>query len=228
MTEITYHLAEIRERVATILTRSGRAADDAMILAVSKGQSAAAVRAAAAAGQRDFGESYVREALAKMDELAELSLRWHFVGRIQANKTRPIAERFQWVHTLDREKVAIRLDGQRPAQAPRLKVLIQVDLAGEAQKGGVPEAGVADLARAVLELPRLELAGLMTIPPLTDDHARTGALYGRLRELRERLAQSGIAAPALSMGMSGDYELALAQGSTCVRVGTAIFGPRAA
>ncbi len=211
-----------------MLTRSGRAADDAMILAVSKGQSAAAVRAAAAAGQRDFGESYVREALAKMDELAGLGLRWHFVGRIQANKTRPIAERFQWVHTLDREKIAIRLDSQRPAQAPRLKVLIQVDLAGEAQKGGVPEAGVADLARAVLELPRLELAGLMSIPPLTDDGARTSALYGRLRELRERLAQSGIAAPALSMGMSGDYELALAQGSTCVRVGTAIFGPRAA
>lgn len=228
MTEITYHLAEIRERVATMLTRSGRAANDAMILAVSKGQSAAAVRAAAAAGQRDFGESYVREALAKMDELAGLGLRWHFVGRIQANKTRPIAERFQWVHTLDREKIAIRLDGQRPAQAPPLKVLIQVDLAGEAQKGGVPEAGAADLARAVLELPRLELAGLMSIPPLTDDRAHTSALYGRLRALRERLAQSGIAAPELSMGMSGDYELALAQGSTCVRVGTAIFGPRAA
>lgn len=226
MTEITDHLAEIRERVATILASAGRAADDAMIVAVSKGQRADAIRAAAAAGQRDFGESYVREALAKMDELADTALTWHFIGRIQANKTRSIAERFQWVHTLDREKIAVRLDAQRPAYAPPLKVLIQVDQAGEPQKGGVAESAVAALARVVLDLPRLELTGLMSIPPATDDPARTASWFRRLRELSDELGAAGIATPVLSMGMSGDYEVALEQGSSCIRVGTAIFGPR--
>lgn len=228
MTEITDHLAEIRERVAGALARARRPADAAMILAVSKGQPAAAIRAAAAAGQRDFGESYVGEALAKMREVADPALRWHFIGRIQSNKTRPIAERFQWVHTLDREKIAVRLDGQRPPEAPPLKVLIQVDQAGEPQKGGVPEPDVLALARAVLELPRLELCGLMTIPPLTDEPERARPLFRRLRELRDRLAEAGVSAPMLSMGMSGDYEIALAEGSDCVRLGTAVFGPRAA
>lgn len=226
MIEITDHLPEIRERVATLLAQSGRAPDDAMILAVSKGHDAAAVRAAAAAGQRDFGESYVREALEKMDALADLDLVWHFVGRIQANKTRAIAERFQWVHTLDREKVATRLSDQRPPDLPALKVLIQVDQAGEPQKGGVPVERVADLARAVLELPRLELAGLMSIPPLTEDRERTRTLFAELRKLRETLAAEGVAAPLLSMGMSADYDLAITEGSGCVRIGTAIFGPR--
>lgn len=228
MTEITYDLAEIRERVATALARCGRAADEAMILAVSKGQPAAAIRAAARAGQRDFGENYVDEALGKMEALADLNLTWHFIGRLQANKTRPVAERFHWMHTLDREKIARRLAEQRPAEAPPLKVLIQVDQAGEPQKGGVPETGVAALARAVLELPRLELAGLMTIPPFPDDRERTAAYFVRLAELREQLSGQGIEAPLLSMGMSGDYELALAAGSNCVRLGTAIFGPRGA
>lgn len=199
-----------------------------MILAVSKGQRVDALRAAAAAGQRDFGESYVREALEKMDALADLHLSWHFIGRIQANKTRPIAECFHWVHTLDREKIAARLDTQRPAGAPPLKVLIQVDQAGEPQKGGVPEADVAGLARAVLELPRLELAGLMSIPPLSADPEQTRPLFRRLRALREQLADAGIAAPMLSMGMSADYGPALAEGSNCVRIGTAIFGTRPA
>lgn len=211
-----------------MLARAGRPDDDAMILAVSKGQNVGAIRAAAAAGQRDFGESYVQEALAKMDELADRALRWHFIGRIQANKTRPVAERFHYVHTLDREKIAARLDRQRPAGAPPLKVLIQVDQAGELQKGGVPEAGVAALARTVLSLPRLELAGLMTIPPLTRDTERTAELFQRLAALRGELAGAGIDAPMLSMGMSADWEIALAAGSTCIRVGTAIFGARAA
>lgn len=218
----------MRKRVATAVASSGRAEDDVAILAVSKGHGAAAIRAAAEAGQRDFGESYLGEALAKMDELAELDLRWHFVGRIQANKTRAIAERFQWVHTLDREKVARRLDGQRPAGAPPLKTLIQVDQAGEPQKGGVPEARVAELAGAVRALPRLELAGLMSIPPRSDDPDATSAYFRRLRALRDELADAGLAAPMLSMGMSGDYELAIAEGSSCIRIGTAIFGPRAA
>lgn len=218
----------MRARVATAITRSGRAEDDVLLLAVSKGHAAAAVRAAAEAGQRDFGESYIGEALAKMDELPGLDLRWHFVGRIQANKTRAIAERFQWVHTLDREKIARRLDGQRPVGAAPLKVLIQVDQAGEPQKGGVPEADVSELARAVRALPRLELAGLMTIPPRSDDPEVTGAYFRRLRSLRDELADAGLTAPMLSMGMSGDYELAIAAGSSCIRIGTAIFGPRGA
>lgn len=228
MTEITYHLAEIRARVAAVLTRSGRADDDALILAVSKGQRADAIRAAAAAGQRDFGESYVREARGKMAELADLPLSWHFIGRIQANKTRPIAEHFHWVHTLDREKIAVRLDAQRPAAARPLNVLIQVDLAREPQKGGVPEAEVAALARVVSALPRLELAGLMCIPPASADPEQARPLFRRLRALRGQLAEAGLAAPMLSMGMSADYEIALAEGSSCVRIGTAIFGARSA
>lgn len=227
MTEITDHLAEIRERVATALARSGRGGDDVLILAVSKGHAAAAIRAAADAGQRDFGESYVGEALPKMDELADLDLRWHFIGRIQANKTRAIAERFDYVHTLDREKIARRLDSRRPAAAAPLKALIQVDQAGEPQKGGVPEADVAELARTVLALPRLELAGLMSLPPLSKEPTATAAYFRRLHALRSELAATGVAAPMLSMGMSADFELALAEGSGCIRIGTAIFGPRA-
>jgi pyridoxal phosphate enzyme (YggS family) len=219
-------LADIRERVARAARAAQRNAEDITIVAVSKEQSAAAILAAADAGQIDFGESYVQEALPKMQSSAHLGLSWHFIGRLQANKTRAIAEHFRWVHTVDRQKIAARLSEQRPYFAAPLNVLIQVNQTGEPQKGGVAEAHVAALARSVASLPRLALRGLMTIPPADSTPEQTRALYARLAALHARLAGEGISMDALSMGMSADFEIAIAEGSTCVRIGTAIFGRR--
>ncbi len=197
-----------------------------MILAVSKQQSADAVEAAWQAGQRHFAENYLQEALAKMDRLGRLDIEWHFVGRIQSNKTRPIAERFDWVHTVDRARIAVRLNDQRPASLPPLNVLIQVKQAGETQKAGVAPPAVEALARLIVAQPRLRLAGLMTLPPVAEPPEGNAAYFHELCNLRERLAARGIAMDALSMGMSADFETAIACGSTCVRIGTAIFGVR--
>jgi pyridoxal phosphate enzyme (YggS family) len=216
-------LAEIVERVARAARRANRDATSVTIVAVSKQQPAAAIREAFAAGQRHFGESYAQEALPKIATLHDLDISWHFIGAIQANKTKTIAEHFQWVHTVDRTKIAARLNEQRPFHAPPLNVLIQVNLAGEAQKAGAAEEQVAELARAIAKMPRLRLRGLMTLPPRADD---ADAWFRRLAELRERLASEGIEMDTLSMGMSGDFEAAIAAGSTCVRIGTAIFGER--
>ena len=226
MTQITDHLAETLERIANALASAERGRDEAMLLAVSKQQPAAAIEAAYLAGQRHFGESFVQEALPKMDRLAAREIEWHFIGRIQSNKTRAIAERFQWVHTVDRAKIAKRLNDQRPHLAPRLKTLIQVDLAGEPQKGGVAEAALPELAAFVAAQPRLELKGLMTIPPADDSPARKRGRFEQLAELRNELDARGLHLDTLSMGMSADFELAIAAGSTCVRIGTGIFGPR--
>ncbi|HLF10208.1 MAG TPA: YggS family pyridoxal phosphate-dependent enzyme [Gammaproteobacteria bacterium] len=228
MTQITDHLADIRERVARAAQQAGRATDSVMIVAVSKQQSAQTIMAAFHAGQKHFGESYVQEAIPKMDALEKLNLTWHFIGRMQANKTRAVAERFQWVHTVDRDRIAARLSEQRPYFAPPLNVLIQVNLGAEPQKGGVSEAEAAALAQTIQALPRLTLRGLMTIPPQLSTAAETQSLFRRLAALRVHLAAGGIAMDTLSMGMSVDFESAIAAGSTCVRIGTAIFGPRAA
>jgi pyridoxal phosphate enzyme (YggS family) len=228
VTQITEHLADIRARVVHASRQSARSADSVVIVAVSKQQSADAVLTAVSAGQKDFGESYIQEAIPKMDSLANLNLTWHFIGKLQANKTRVIAERFQWVHTVDREKIAVRLNEQRPYFAPPLNVLIQVNQTAESQKGGVAESEVAGLAQAIRGLPRLALRGLMTIPPADGTASDTLALFTRLAQLRARLAVDGIAMDTLSMGMSADFESAIAAGSTCVRIGTAIFGPRPA
>jgi pyridoxal phosphate enzyme (YggS family) len=214
-------LADIVERVARAARRA-RGSSDVTIVAVSKAQPASAISAAFHAGQAHFGESYVQEAVDKMDELAGLAITWHFIGRVQANKTRTIAERFDWVHTVDREKTALRLSEQRPRTAPPLNVLIQVNLANEPQKGGVAAADVAALARAIRVLPRLALRGLMTLPP----QQSSAAWFNDLKALHDRLAADGVELDTLSMGMSGDFELAIAAGSNCVRIGTAIFGPR--
>lgn len=222
MTQITDHLAEIRDRVAHA-TRSANRTDSVTIIAVSKGQSAAAIEAAYRAGQRDFGESYVQEALSKIAALAGLDVVWHFVGRLQANKTRAVAESFAWVHTLDREKLAVRLDEQRPHYAAPLNVLIQVNLGREEQKAGVAESEVHALAQAVLRLPRLRLRGLMALPP---QHGDPGEWFRRLAALQAHLRAEGFALDTLSMGMSADFEAAIAAGATCVRIGTAIFGAR--
>ena len=220
-------LAAVRERIADAARRAGRDPASVCLLAVSKQHPAALVRAAYAAGQRDFGENYVQEGATKVDELGDLAdARWHFIGQLQANKTREVAERFSWVHTVDRERVAARLSAQRPHHALPLQVLLQVRLAEEPGKGGVAPEGVAALATIVESMPRLRLRGLMCIPPPArslDDQRRP---FRRLRELLERLNASGHQLDTLSMGMSDDLEAAVAEGATIVRVGTAIFGNR--
>jgi hypothetical protein len=226
VTQITDHLADIRGRVSRALDRVGRNHDDVMIVAVSKQQSVERIAAAHRAGQIHFGESYVQEALPKMDALRELPIVWHYIGPVQGNKTRPIAERFQWVHSVDRAKVAERLSAQRPYHAPPLNVLLQVNLGAEPQKFGARSEEVADLAALIRTLPRLVLRGLMGIPPADASRENATRYFDALRALRLELAGGGIVTDTLSMGMSADFETAIASGSTCVRIGTAIFGPR--
>ena len=197
---------------------------DVTIVAVSKQRTSEEIAEAFRAGQRDFGESYAQEAVRKIDALRDLDVTWHFIGALQANKTRLIAEKFQWAHTVDRDKIAARLNEQRPHFAPPLDVLIQVNQAREAQKSGAAVEDVPALARAILALPRLRLRGLMTIPPADSDPE---PWFRALAALQARLRGEGLALDTLSMGMSADFEKAIAAGSNCVRIGTAIFGPRA-
>jgi len=220
-------LVAVRSRIAAAARRAGRDPATVRLLAVSKQQPEAAIRVLAAAGQLAFGENYVQESLAKIDALRDLPLAWHFIGQLQANKTREVAERFQWVHTVDRLRIAERLSGQRPHHAPPLEVLIQVKLADEAAKGGVTPAELPALATAVAALPRLNLRGLMCIPPDTATEHEQRRPFRRLRELRDGLNAAGHRLDDLSMGMSNDLEAAILEGATIVRVGTAVFGPRA-
>jgi len=224
VTEITYHLADLIERVARAAERSGRAASSVTIVAVSKQQPSAAILAAHGAGLTHFGESYVQEAVPKIAALAGVPIVWHFVGKLQTNKTRAVAETFDWVHTVDRQKIAERLNEQRSPFAEPLNVLIQVNQGGEEQKGGVRPEEVATLARAIQTLPRLKLRGLMTLPPQS---AGAAQWFEELAELRAQLERDGIALDSLSMGMSADFEQAIAAGATHVRIGTALFGSRA-
>jgi len=226
VTEITDHLAQVRKRIADAASTAGRDAADITLLAVSKTQSVAAVRDAYAAGQRDFGENFVQEAIAKIEALDYPDVRWHFIGHIQSNKTRDIARHFDWVHTIDRLKTARRLSAQRPHYSDPLAVCIQVNLAKEPQKGGVASVDLAPLAHAVAALPRLDLRGLMTIPPADAGATAIAELFDELRACLARLNDDGLALDTLSMGMSADLEIAIAHGSTIVRIGTAIFGPR--
>ncbi len=220
------HIGALRARMAAAAASAGRNVDSVTLLAVSKGQPAELIRAAAAAGLSHIGESYLGEALGKVEALCDLSLTWHFIGRLQANKTRQVAEHFAWVHGVDRLKVAERLAAQRPYHAPPLNVCIQVNLAGETTKGGVPAAEVPDLAAAVARLPRLALRGLMCIPPEESDPGLQGRWFAQLRTLRDSLNAGGLRLDTLSMGMSGDFEAAIREGATIVRIGTALFGPR--
>jgi len=221
-------IRDTRARIAAAAAQCGRSVDSITLLAVSKGQPAQLVQAAAAHGLTQFGESYPQEALAKQDELSgtTANITWHFIGRLQANKTRPVAERFAWVHALDRLKIAQRLSDQRPYHAEPLNVCLQVNIAAEQTKGGVSPEEVSELARAVAALPRLKLRGLMCIPPEEPDTQRQRAWFARLRQLQEALNAQGAGLDTLSMGMSADLEAAIIEGSTCVRVGTALFGPR--
>jgi hypothetical protein len=200
------------------------------LLAVSKTFGADAVLDAAQAGQKAFGENYLQEALDKMAAVRaaqpSLSLEWHFIGPIQSNKTRPIAENFDWVHSVERERIAQRLSEQRPAHLPPLNVCLQVNISGEASKSGVTPADAAALAHAVATMSRLKLRGLMAIPEPAEEAAAQRAPFRQLRELFDALRSQGLALDTLSMGMSADLEAAIAEGATIVRVGTAIFGKR--
>ena len=228
MGSIGSNLQEVRQRIATTCERTGRDAKEVTLLAVSKIFGAEAVREAHAAGQRAFGENYVQEALEKIATLTELraQLEWHLIGPLQSNKTRPVAEAFDWVHTLDRLKIAQRLSEQRPAWLPPLQVCLQVNVSGEDSKSGVVPAELPALARAVAELPLLRLRGLMSIPEPAEDPAAQRAPHRALRQLLTALNADGLALDTLSMGMSADLEAAIAEGATLVRVGTAIFGHR--
>jgi PLP dependent protein len=219
-------LLETRNRISSAAMRYGREADSVRLIAVSKTQPANAIRALAELGQMDFGENYLQEALPKLTALADLPLTWHFIGQLQANKTRTVAEHFHWVHTLDRERIAVRLNEQRSAHAPPLNVCIQVRLEDEPGKGGISKTELAPLARSVLQLPRLRLRGLMCIPPPREGFEAQRQLFAELADCARELRAQGMPLDTLSMGMTGDLEAAVAAGATCVRIGTAIFGER--
>ena len=220
-------LQSVRGRVAKAASAAGRAPDSVRLVAVSKLQPVAMVRDAATAGQVDFGENYVQEGCDKIAALADMpGLVWHFIGQLQGNKTREVAEHFHWVHTVDRGRIAARLSAQRPAHMPPLQVLLQVSLADEPGKGGVTPAELPALAAAVAALPRLRLRGLMCIPPPAADVEAQRQPFRQLRELLAALQAAGHPLDTLSMGMSDDLEAAVLEGATIVRVGTAIFGRR--
>jgi len=219
-------LAAVHARIAAAARRAGRDPGTVRLLAVSKQQPVEAVAAALEAGQHEFGENYVREGVAKVAALRGRDIAWHFIGQLQGNKTREVAEHFQWVHTVDRERIAARLDAQRPHFAGPLDVLLQVRLADEPGKGGVAPAELPGLADAVARLPRLRLRGLMCIPAPGADEAAQRIPFRRLRELLGDLNRRGHSLDTLSMGMSDDLEAAVLEGATIVRVGTAVFGPR--
>lgn len=227
ITDFAARLHAVLARIRAAEQRFERPPGSVRLLAASKSQSPAAITAIAAAGQTCFGENYVQEALDKMVELATLDLEWHFIGPIQANKTRGIAEHFAWVHGVDRLKIAERLSAQRPDHLPPLNVCLQVNIDREPTKHGLDESEVAEVARAVAALPRLRLRGLMAIPAPAADFAAQRRPLAQLRELWERLKAGGLALDTLSMGMTDDLEAAIAEGATLVRVGTALFGPRA-
>ena len=219
-------LADVHARIDAAARRAGRDAQSVRLLAVSKQQPVESIEAAVAAGQLEFGENYVREGVAKIAALRDRPLTWHFIGQLQGNKTREVAEHFQWVHTLDRERIATRLDAQRPHFAGPLEVLLQVRLGDEHGKGGVTADELPRLADAVAQLPRLRLRGLMCIPPPAKEEDDQRVPFRRLRELLEELGRRGHALDVLSMGMSEDLEAAVLEGATIVRIGTAVFGPR--
>lgn len=226
MTTISTNLQAVRVRIAAAAQLAGRAVEDIRLLAVSKTFPPERIREAALAGQIAFGENYLQESLGKIAALADLGLEWHFIGPLQSNKTRPVAEHFSWVHGIERLKIAERLSAARGAARPPLQVCIQVNVSGEASKSGVSPGETAALAHAVAGLPNLRLRGLMAIPEPTDDMPLARQRFAMLRELREVLNKAGMALDTLSMGMSHDLEAAILEGATIVRVGTAIFGER--
>jgi pyridoxal phosphate enzyme (YggS family) len=227
MTELVKNLNQIRTQIQQLAKRHGRHVADIQLLAVSKTKPASAIAELFAAGQRDFGENYLQEALDKQAQLAHLPIQWHFIGNIQGNKTRAIAEHFSWVHGLDSLRHAQRLSEQRPEHLPPLNVCLQVNLSGESSKGGVGPEQLPALAEQVALLPQLRLRGLMTLPAPAEDLAEQRRPFRQLAQLKQQLCAQGLPLDTLSMGMSDDLEAAIAEGSSLVRLGTAIFGQRA-
>ena len=223
MSTIADNIGQVRQRIRAAADAVQRDANSIHLLAVSKTKPAQALREAYAAGLCDFGENYLQEALGKQAELTDLPLSWHFIGPIQSNKTRAIAENFAWVHSVDRLKIAQRLSEQRPADLPPLNICIQVNVSGEASKSGCTPADLPALAQAISALPRVKLRGLMAIPEPTEDRAAQDAAFATVRDLQASL---NLPLDTLSMGMSHDLESAIAQGATWVRIGTALFGAR--
>ncbi|MDY6978455.1 MAG: YggS family pyridoxal phosphate-dependent enzyme [Pseudomonadota bacterium] len=227
MNSIAQRLEQVRARITQAEQEAGRPPGSVRLLAVSKTRPVDDLRAALGAGQTCFGENYLQDALPKIAELASEPIEWHYIGPLQSNKTREIAEQFAWVHSVDRLKIARRLSEQRPPDRPPLNVCLQINTSGEASKSGIAPEEALELARAIAELPRLHLRGLMTIPAPAKDFEQQRRPFRQLRELYEQLNAEGLALDILSMGMTGDLEAAIAEGSTMVRIGTAIFGARA-
>jgi len=229
MTEIKENVARVRERVAAACRRCGRAPDDVKLLAISKTHLPESIRAAYEAGLRDFGENRVQEAKAKRPALADLSITWHLVGHLQTNKAKAARELFHWVHSVDSFRLAQKLEQAAAPGGGRLPILLEVNLGGEESKAGVGAPEIAQLAEQISRLATLEIRGLMVIPPFFDDHEQMRPYFRRLRELAQEIDARSIANVSmreLSMGMSSDFEVAIEEGATIVRVGTAIFGPR--
>ncbi len=226
MNAIEQRLQQVRQRIRQAEHAYGRAAGSVQLLAVSKTRPAGDIRAALAAGQRRFGESYLQEALEKIGQLEDEEIEWHYIGRVQSNKTRPIAEHFDWVHSIDKLKQARRLDQQRPASLPPLNICLQIKLSAEQTKGGLLPDEAGELIDEIGRMERLRLRGLMTLPAPAHDLESQRQPFRELRRLLQRMNAAGARLDTLSMGMSGDLEAAVAEGATLVRIGTAIFGPR--
>jgi PLP dependent protein len=226
MHSISNHVAAVQLRVAQASQRTG-SSKPIRLVAASKSQSPDAIRAAAACGITDFGENYLSDALPKIEALRDLPLHWHFIGAIQSNKTRDIARHFQWVQTLDRARIAQRLSDQRPHESGELDVLIQINIDGEPQKAGIAPDALAEFAAQLLELPRIRVRGLMSIPRPSVEPEIQHLAFRRMRELFDRAKPAGATHwDTLSMGMTQDFEAAIAEGATMIRIGTALFGPR--
>ncbi|HEX6930220.1 MAG TPA: YggS family pyridoxal phosphate-dependent enzyme [Gammaproteobacteria bacterium] len=226
MTDIPASLTMVRDAIAAYAREFSRDPDSVRLVAVSKTRPASDIAIALKSGQLDFGENYLQEATPKLETLAGRGAVWHYIGRIQSNKTRELAARFDWVQTVDRERIAVRLNDHRPAALPPLNICLQVNVDAEPQKAGVLPGQLAALADAVVQMPRLRLRGLMAIPAETADFDSQRRAFAQARELFETLREQHRALDTLSMGMSGDLRAAIAEGSTMVRVGTAVFGPR--
>ena len=226
MTTIAQRLQAIRARIHSAETAGGRQLNTVKLLAVSKAQPAALLREAFVAGQRLFGENYLQEALGKQTTLADLDIEWHFIGPMQSNKTQAIAQHFSWVHSVDRLKIAERLNAARPLHLPPLQICIQVNISAENSKSGVLPQEVYALAEAVAKLPNLKLRGLMAIPAPTTDIDKQHSQFRMVRELYQKLQAQGFELDTLSIGMSEDFPAAIAEGATMVRIGSAIFGAR--
>ena len=225
-TSVSANLAQVRKRIELACLAAGRSQDAVKLLAVSKTMPAQAVRDAHAAGQFAFGENYIQEGVDKIAALADLPLEWHCIGPVQSNKTKLVAENFAWVHSIDRLKIAERLSAQRPPNLPPLQVCLQVNVDGGPNKSGVPPLELLALAQAVAKLPHLQLRGIMTIPEPAESEVAARQVHHQAKALFDSLNAAGLMVDTLSMGMTSDLEAAVAEGSTCVRVGTAIFGAR--